>query len=212
MLPLDDIRITRRLLILCIVVLLVAMLLIMVSPAQAAPVVLTDNQTLQGGTYGTVYVGNEGGVVIRDCTIGRLVVCNAWDLALVDVNLGSACIDCQYLSLQSVNCGPLVLRGQVHFIHGLVLTRPLVINASHVRIQGMQIRSSCSPLISGWGRDVWIEEWCTWGRVLLGYIGRDWSVWNGGHHGTRLTMWGPNTYPYGYPIGEGVFLYKVIGG
>lgn len=212
MLPIDNTRITRKLLYVCVAVLfVVTLLLILVEPANAAPAVtLHDNDILQGGTYDRVYVGHELGVVIRDCTIGSLYVSRAVDLALIDVTCRSAVIHGYNVAIERLTCGPLVLKGEVHFIDGLYLSAPLAIVASHVRIERMNIEApKRQPLISGWGHDVQIAGFMTWGRgALLGHVGRDWLVTNGGHHGTRLTRWGPTTYPYAYPIGDGVLLYK----
>lgn len=211
-LPINDKRITRRLLYVCVAVLfVVTLLLILVEPANAAPITLTDNQELRGGTYGTVYVTGMG-VGIVDCTIRRLVARGVLDLGIVGCTIGSASISGQNVGISYCDTGALTLRGELFFLDGLNMTGPLVINANHVRVNSINMRfreRTGISLISGRGHDVRVCGFMGWGGYsLVGRVGVDWDLSNGGYHGKRLFRWGPSTYPFAYPIGDGVLLYR----
>lgn len=212
MAPPEDIPTTRRLLYVCVAIIIVAALLIMATPAQASTR-LGDNAELTGGTYGTVYADGLG-IVIRDATIGNLIVRRGVDMSLFDTTVGRAYINGQNLSIERMTVArSLTLYGEVQFIDYLEMSGPLVINASHVRIHGINMRlpeRSGLSLIRGWGHDVQVTQFMGWGgRSLLGRVGMDWLVTNGGYHGPRLTLWPSYVFPYAYPIGDGVLLYEM---
>lgn len=195
-----------------VILLAVCTFFLLAGTANAATV-LHDNDVLQGGEYGTVIVANHSlGVVIRDCTIRNLITYRSVDLAILDVMVDRASIHGQNVSLQRVTVNKRLTLGGGGPIHVnyLYMSGPLYVNANHVRIEGFVSRlpdESRLSLIQGWGRDVEINTFTTWGGYsLLGRIPRSgWLLWSGFHHGPRMFRHGPNTYPWGYPIGEGVF-------
>ena len=157
------------------------------------------------------------GLSIEKCDVGWLDVRGAVDFAIIDSTLGYAYIHGGNVSLQTQDVingrmvvnGALTMAGEVFHLYGVEMHGPIYVHANHVRITSLSMRLEdwdrrC--LLQGWGSDVVVEGFTSWGGyALIGFVGRDWSVSNGYHHGQRMLFFGPQRYPWGYPIGAGVF-------